>query len=152
MIKKVIFICTANTCRSPMAEYIFGAYLKSRDVVDIEVTSAGLYGDGVSRIAANTREVLERRGIKDITHVSKPYIRDDSPSVLFVCMTRGHAQNMGKAKNIVTMFDITGADVDDPWGGSLADYQRIETALQNALPLLFDYVTSKSNKKKKNDK
>ena len=153
MVTKVVFICTANTCRSPMAEYMFGAYLASRGVTDIEVASAGLYGDGVSRMAHNTREVLERRGIVDIKHVSKPYVRDDGPSVLFICMTRAHAENMPQTKNIVTMHEITGADIDDPWGGSLADYQRIETALQNALPLMFDYVTAKHKKtKKKNGK
>ena len=39
---KVLFVCSANTCRSPMLEYIFKAYLKSKGNDSVEVDSAGL--------------------------------------------------------------------------------------------------------------
>ena len=156
MIDKIVFVCTANTCRSPMAEYMFGAYLKSRrGADDIEVTSCGLSADGISTIAANTKEVLTMRGINSSAHVSKRYFVDKSRSTLFVCMTRGHKDRMellaksmlGSIDNVVTMGEIATDDVDDPYGGSLADYQKIERQIQNALPLIYDYVMGKRKSK-----
>ena len=166
MIDKVVFVCTANTCRSPMAEYMFGAYLKSRGGADnIEVTSCGLSADGISGIASNTKEVLAMRGISSGGHVSKRYIADSSTATLFVCMTKGHKDRMElivrsnctpltALDNVVTMGDIAGSDIEDPWGGTLIDYQAIERQLQNALPLIYDFVMSKNKKrgKKKADK
>ena len=39
---KVLFVCTANTCRSPMLEQMFRQYAFARGIKDIEVDSAGL--------------------------------------------------------------------------------------------------------------
>ena len=48
--KKIMFICSGNTCRSPLAEGLFKKYLKENNITDIEVSSAGVGafpGDGV---------------------------------------------------------------------------------------------------------
>ena len=40
--KKVMFVCSGNTCRSPMAEGLFKKYLEDNAITDIEVSSAGI--------------------------------------------------------------------------------------------------------------
>ena len=42
MSKKVMFICTGNTCRSAMAEGLFKKMLQDRNRTDVEVYSAGI--------------------------------------------------------------------------------------------------------------
>ena len=58
---KIIFVCTGNTCRSPMAEFLFKAYLKERKRAgDFTVTSAGLEagkGDVMTRQAKHANRL-----------------------------------------------------------------------------------------------
>ena len=42
---KIIFICTGNTCRSPMAEGLFRRLLAERGIMDITCDSAGLFAN-----------------------------------------------------------------------------------------------------------
>ena len=54
----VLFVCTGNTCRSPMAE----GYLKSKNLKAVTVRSAGIYADG-SPVSENSAAVMEEAGI-----------------------------------------------------------------------------------------
>jgi protein-tyrosine-phosphatase len=57
--KHVLFVCTGNTCRSPMAEGLFGKLVAGRE--DYEVSSAGVAAWGGGPVSADTRAVLEAR-------------------------------------------------------------------------------------------
>ena len=61
----VIFVCTGNTCRSPMAEY----YLKSKNLNDVSVKSRGFSGGD----SANEKSiaVMKEVGIDISNHISK---------------------------------------------------------------------------------
>ena len=67
---QVIFVCTGNTCRSPMAE----AYLKSKNIKDLIVESRGLFADG-SPASLNSRIVTSEIDLDISEHISKTITR-----------------------------------------------------------------------------
>ena len=99
----ILFVCTGNICRSPMAEGVFRtmadrAGLASAFTVDSAGSYAGHAGEPPSRLA---REAAARRGY----HLAE--LRRLAP--------RGFAE---RPRLFVT------ADVADPYGGSERDYER----------------------------
>ena len=85
--KKIIFVCTGNTCRSPMAE----GYLKSKNRKDLEVLSRGLAADG-SPVSENSMLSMKELGIDISDHISKQLsFSDVDSSSIFICMSSSHA-------------------------------------------------------------
>ena len=61
--KKIIFVCTGNTCRSPMIEQILKHKLKLNNIKGVTVTSAGIMADPNTYTNTNTIKALENMGI-----------------------------------------------------------------------------------------
>lgn len=72
----IIFVCTANICRSFMAERVLRRKLKENNRNDIEVSSAALYG--FERASADPRavELLNKKGFDGYGHKSRPLTED----------------------------------------------------------------------------
>jgi len=62
MSHKVLFVCTGNTCRSPMAEALFRHMANERGL-DVEVKSAGVAAFDGQAISAHAKNVLTQRGV-----------------------------------------------------------------------------------------
>lgn len=122
---KILFVCTGNTCRSPLAQAITQRMLDDRKI-DAECESAGLtcgYGEEVSE---NSRKIIAERGIF-YTHQSRPVTRQllDS-SDMVICMTSPHKQALVpyvSAEKLYEAKDLTGEEIDDPYGKDLQAYR-----------------------------
>ncbi len=142
--KTVLFVCTGNTCRSPMAQVMLQQMLKDEGVGEdeVKVTSAGLYANNGEPATTQAVQAMEMRGLSLASHRScrlTPRIIDEA--FLILGMTDEH-------KQAVLMLDAAASDkvfslgeyapnpgggswqqVPDPFGQSLAVYVKTADAM-----------------------
>mgnify|MGYP001138720784 CR=1 FL=1 len=131
----VLFVCTANQCRSPMAEALFKAHLsQSRENNKCwQVQSAGLWANDHSPATSNAQAILRTRGLDISSHRSQPVTKKLlSSSNLVLCMTENHKRQLQKdfpeySSRIFLLSEMVGKveDITDPIGLSRQSYIRI---------------------------
>ena len=144
----VVFICTGNTCRSPVAERVFKHQLKkARKLNKFKVASAGLSAEAGAPMSALSAQVLKEAGIMHANHKSRPLTDKIIKSAdYFICMTQGHKLAMrGLSPQIYTVAEITnGGDVSDPWGGTYEEYKRMFDYVVYAMPEIESFIAAHS--------
>lgn len=150
---KVLFVCTGNTCRSPMAEALAREKIGGEWKDQIEFGSAGtldLQGSEASPLAV---EVLADMGI-DLTghrstHLTKELI---SSSDLVVAMAARHRDvilmiDPESEEKVILLGELApgreNPDVSDPIGGDRERYMEVREDLNNLTDLLIDYMAER---------
>ena len=132
----IFFICTGNTCRSPMAE----AIMKAKKLDGIEIRSAGLFAGG-GPISEHARTVLAEQGI-ETDHESRSVVSEDIEwATIVLTMTKSHKEALirsypGAGHKIYTLKEyVHGApeDISDPYGGPESGYRHTFEELQELL-------------------
>ena len=127
----VAFVCTGNTCRSPMAQAIFNK-LASEKGLDVRALSFGLAAVEGMRASVNSTKVCEEIGI-DLSDFRTHFIYsyDIGQFEKFYCMSEGHRTiliNCGiEPERVVSM------DVPDPFGGDLNIYRLCRDSIYNSV-------------------
>lgn len=152
--KKILFVCTGNTCRSAMAEALFNDLLDQREERDILVSSAGVYAFENDPASSMAIEVLQNEyGIDITSHRARVLDADDIRNAwLILAMTEDHKRMIlevfpESADKVYTLKDYAEiedgrANISDPYGGDYDVYKacayEIETALINVAEKVFD--------------
>lgn len=148
-----LFVCTGNTCRSPMAEGLFRKLLADRlkcsedELVDrgYMVASAGVAAGAGSPPSPEAVEILGPRGVDLRAHESQPA----TPQLLsqadqIFTMTRSHREMLVRefpeSASRVKLLASDGADVIDPIGAGLDEYRRCAEQIERYLQAILAEV------------
>lgn len=136
--KRVLFVCTGNTCRSPMAQCLFTSMAKEQDV-EVRADSAGLYAREGEPASDGAYAAMEALGLSLQGHRVKPVTEELLAGAdLVLCMTQAHAEQLQMrfpdAKAKIFSFHPS---IPDPYGGSVARYLETAAALKSQLQTLI---------------
>lgn len=138
--RRVCFVCTGNTCRSPMAAAVANALAaapaglpeEARGAPVLEAFSAGLAAAEGEPIAPNAVLALEAAGVPAVP--GRDYRRHTAHTLcveeaerydLLLAVSRRHAlELLLRFPHLAGRIDTLGEDVSDPFGGSPEDYRR----------------------------
>lgn len=150
---QILFVCTGNTCRSPMAEFLARRLLAERLHCDVEqiddrgftIASAGIAAASGGRASPEAVDVLREQGLDLTEHISQP-LRESlvrQADYIFT-MTASHRQAIlaqwPEAESRVHALCRHGDDVSDPIGGTRQMYVQCASQIEELLAQRLDEI------------
>ncbi|ASS97952.1 MULTISPECIES: low molecular weight protein arginine phosphatase [Geobacillus] len=139
---RILFVCTGNTCRSPMA----AALLENKQLPGVEVKSAGVFAAEGSEASAHAKTVLKEKGIEAVHRSSQLKKEHIDWATHVLAMTSSHKDMVverfpeAKDKTFTLKQFVLGTDGDiaDPFGGPVEVYRAARDELEKLIDRLAE--------------
>lgn len=155
----IVTVCTANICRSPMAEALLKHALSAQPepLRSWKIVSAGVAARPGDRVSENSITALKKVGLDIKGHTSRPLTRqllDEAIAIL--CMTESHRAMIQLSFDppprhvyLFREFMPRAADkeIGDPYGGPLSEYEACRDEMVEAIPSLVEFFKELAGKK-----
>ena len=157
--QSVLFVCTGNSCRSPIAEHLCRRYLsqalgceeiklQERGYRVISAGTAAFPGGHASQHAIDTMKEDGYDLSEHQTQSVTPEMVDHATWV--IALARRHQESitslMPNAADKVRMLDLSGLDVEDPAGGDEEDYRDCIETIDNLIKELIPFLLGRESR------
>ena len=165
--KLVVFVCTGNTCRSPMAEAIFRKNAEEAGLVKLKVCSVGIKAKNNDTMNEKSAQVLAEKGLAvENFKAKKVDKRSLKQSLAIVCMTDAQRDLLMEMRwqvlradgeeeienNVYSFSELAGYQVLDPYGKDIDCYRYVYELIAGGMSALFEKLLPQEIRKKLMDK
>lgn len=140
--KTIVFVCSGNTCRSPMAEAAMRQELKKRKISWYKIRSAGLSARDGAPMTAESKQALTEAKIPfsadfAARRLTKKII-DGAYAV--VCLTSAHERALAGYPNVTSLQTLCGREISDPYGRGIDVYRVTLREIRECLPRVIQIL------------
>lgn len=144
----VLMICTANICRSPVAEALLRDRLQKRGLADWVVSSAGTWAQLRRGASRNSVVVMQERNLDISNHMAQiveaSHLKEAD---LVLCMESGHAEALraefySHASKVHMLTEMAGRQysISDPYGQALPAYVLMANEVEEIIDEGLDKI------------